>query len=439
MIRKENKCCFCGASAKESPLLKDVESGLFICPECIKKHYEAYNEIMKHTQEGDMPATRNRISFNLDSEKGRADLMNFMKEMTEQLAKSGQNRSNEHALPSPKEIKEYLDQYVIGQEQAKKYLAVAVHNHYKRLNWLSNNSEEDIKLEKSNMLMIGPTGTGKTLLASTIARMLNVPFVITDATALTEAGYVGEDVETILAKLLAAADYDTEAAEHGIVFIDEIDKIACKGENMSITRDVSGEGVQQALLKIIEGSTVSVPPQGGRKHPEQRCVNIDTRNILFICGGAFDGLSRKLEARASKRQVGYVQQNEETNEESGRTHITAKDLCSYGMIPEFVGRLPIIARLEPLDRKALKAILTEPKNALIKQYEKMFEMDGTTLKIDREVIDLIVDTAMSNNMGARGLRSICESIMLDAMYEKTEEDEFTITEEYAREKLKKYA
>ena len=330
-----------------------------------------------------------------------------------------QGRSGESAISSivlkPKEITDFLDQYVIGQTQAKRYLAVAVYNHYKRIN---NPEESDLDLEKSNILLVGQTGTGKTLLARTIAKMLDVPFTIVDATVLTEAGYVGEDVESILTRLLQEADYDVERAQRGIVFIDEIDKIARKSDNPSITRDVSGEGVQQAMLKLLEGSVVNVPPQGGRKHPEQRMIAVNTRNILFICGGAFEGIDRKISQRLNTQIVGYGTANkmEHIDRNNLLKYVAPQDLRAYGLIPEIIGRLPVITYLEPLDSKALRRILTQPKNALIKQYERLFEMDGVKLKIDDDVLDYIVDTAIEYKLGARGLRSICEAIMVDAMY-----------------------
>jgi ATP-dependent Clp protease ATP-binding subunit ClpX len=341
----------------------------------------------------------------------------------------------------PKEIKNFLDGYVIGQDQAKKVLAVAVYNHYKRLTSRIKKTDE-IELEKSNIIMVGETGTGKTLLARTIAKMLNVPFCIADATVLTEAGYVGEDVESILTRLLQAADYDVTSAERGIVYIDEIDKIARKGDNASITRDVSGEGVQQGLLKLLEGSIVNVPPQGGRKHPEQKMIAINTQNILFICGGAFDGIERKVAKRLMTSAVGFKNRadTEELDKNNMLQYISPQDLKSFGMIPELIGRLPIVTHLNPLDKETLRLILTEPKNALMKQYHRLFEMENVELKIDKDVLDFIVEKAMEFKLGARGLRSICEAIMLDAMYDtpsdKTQK-ELVITQEYAAQKLKK--
>ena len=340
---------------------------------------------------------------------------------------------------TPKDIHAFLDQYVIGQDRAKKLLSVAVYNHYKRVN---NNleAESDLELEKSNILMVGPTGTGKTLMAKTIARMLNVPFTIVDATVLTEAGYVGEDVESILSRLLQEADYDVAKAERGIVFIDEIDKIARKSDNPSITRDVSGEGVPQAMLKLLEGNVVNVPPQGGRKHPEQEFLHVNTQNILFICGGAFEGIERRIAQRLNTQVIGFNSVNKQKiDKDNLLKYVEAQDLRSYGLIPEIIGRLPVITYLDHLDRDALKRILTEPKNALMRQYEKMFELDGMKLTVDAEVLDLIVDTSIENKLGARGLRAICEAIMTDAMYEapSTNKKSFHITLKYAKEKLAK--
>ena len=345
----------------------------------------------------------------------------------------------EFQIPKPKQIKAFLDQYVIGQERAKKLLSVAVYNHYKRVIHNVLSPEDDgVELEKSNILMVGPTGTGKTLLAKTIAKMLYVPFTIVDATVLTEAGYVGEDVESILSRLLQEADYDVRQAELGIVFIDEIDKIARKSDNPSITRDVSGEGVQQAMLKLLEGNVVNVPPQGGRKHPEQEFIHVNTENILFICGGAFEGIDRHIAQRLNTQVIGYgTEAKEKVDRDNLLQYVEAQDLRKYGLIPEIIGRLPVITYLDQLDRKSLKRILTEPKNAILRQYEKLFELDGKKLVIEPGVLDLIVDTAIKNKLGARGLRSICERIMSDAMYESpsSRSKTFKLTVDYAKARL----
>ena len=343
-------------------------------------------------------------------------------------------------LLKPIDIKAHLDQYVIGQDNAKKILSVAVYNHYKRLVQPPSVDEEEIEIEKSNIVMVGQTGTGKTLLARTIAKVLNVPFCIADATVLTEAGYVGEDVEAILSRLLQAADYDVKAAQRGIVFIDEVDKIARKSDNPSITRDVSGEGVQQAMLKLLEGAVVQVPPQGGRKHPEQKMVSIDTKNILFVCGGAFDGIDRVIGKRLSTQAIGYnSNKKEKVDKDNLLQYISPQDLKGFGLIPELIGRLPVLTHLKPLDKEALRQILTEPKNSLTKQYVKLFEMDGITLSIDDEVLDYIVEKAIDFKLGARGLRSICETIMIDAMFDGPSDSEnnkeFKLTLEYAQNKI----
>jgi ATP-dependent clp protease, ATP-binding subunit clpX len=342
-------------------------------------------------------------------------------------------------LPKPKDIKEFLDQYVIGQDDAKRYLAVAVYNHYKRL--LQPKDKNDVEIEKSNIIMVGSTGTGKTLLARTIAKLLHVPFTIVDATVLTEAGYVGEDIESILTRLLQVADYNVEEAERGIVFIDEIDKIARKGDNPSITRDVSGEGVQQGLLKLLEGSVVNVPPQGGRKHPDQKMIPVNTKNILFICGGAFDGIERKIAQRLNTNVVGYSAAKEAVKIDRGNLmqYIAPQDLKSFGLIPEIIGRLPVLTYLNPLDRTALRNILTEPKNSIIKQYVKLFEMDGVKLEFEPEVFEYIVDKAIEYKLGARGLRSIVETIMNDVMFEipSQQTERFVVTLDYAKQQMGK--
>ncbi len=400
-MRNTDKCSFCGRDRKEVNLLVAGMSG-FICDLCA----EQANIIVR-----------------------------------EELKKKGEFKLNRSKLLKPHEIKAFLDQYVIGQDDAKKYLSVAVYNHYKRLLQNTKTKTDDVEIEKSNILLVGETGTGKTLLARTIARMLHVPFTIVDATVLTEAGYVGEDVESILTRLLQAADYNVEAAEKGIVFIDEIDKIARKGDNPSITRDVSGEGVQQAMLKLLEGSKVNVPPQGGRKHPEQKMIEVDTTNILFICGGAFEGIQRKIAQRLNTQIVGYsASKNRETvDSDNLLQYIAPQDLRAFGLIPEIIGRLPVITFLNPLDRQTLRNILTEPKNAIVKQYVKLFELDNIKLHFENEVLDYIVDKAIEFKLGARGLRSICEAIMIDAMFDlpSKPEAEMHITLDYATKKLEK--
>ncbi len=393
----QDKCTFCGRSRDEVNLLIAGNDG-FICDDCATQAYDIVQEEMRSHTHLDMEGIE---------------------------------------VKKPMEIKAFLDEYVIGQDEAKKHLAVAVYNHYKRL--MQKGGKDDVEIEKSNIIMVGRTGTGKTLLARTIAKMLHVPFTIVDATVLTEAGYVGEDIESILTRLLQAADYDVEAAEKGIVFIDELDKIARKGDNPSITRDVSGEGVQQGLLKLLEGSVVNVPPQGGRKHPDQKMIPVNTKNILFICGGAFDGIEKKIAARMNSMVVGFnaSQAIEKIDRENFLQYIAPQDLKSFGLIPEIIGRLPVLTYLEPLDRQALRNILTEPKNAIIRQYVKLFELDGITLKFEEEVYEYIVDKAVEFHLGARGLRSICEAIMTDMMFEipSQERKEVTVTKAYAEEKL----
>ena len=376
-------CSFCGRSDKEVKLLITGING-YICEDCAVQAYEIVQ------------------STGVTKANGKKD---------------GDGKFKLKKIPKPREIKNYLDQYVIGQDEAKRYLSVAVYNHYKRLQQPAD--ENGVEIEKSNIIMVGSTGTGKTLLARTIARLLDVPFTIVDATVFTEAGYVGEDVESILSRLLQVADYNQAAAERGIVFIDEIDKIARKSDNPSITRDVSGEGVQQSLLKLLEGSVVNVPPQGGRKHPEQEYIHVDTKNILFICGGAFDGIERKIAQRLNTHVVGYnsVQNVRKIDKEDLMKYILPQDLKSFGLIPEIIGRLPVLTHLNPLDREALRNILTEPKNSIVKQYMKLFDMDGIALTFTEEALDYMVDKAVEYKLGARGLRSIVESVMMDAMFD----------------------
>lgn len=395
------KCSFCGRDKKEVSILIAGING-HICNFCIEQAHGIVAE------EGKEKATKDPKKLN---------------------------------LLKPAEIKAHLDEHVIGQDVAKKILSVAVYNHFKRVTQTQITSVDEVEIEKSNIVMVGETGTGKTLLARTIAKILNVPFCIADATVLTEAGYVGEDVESILTRLLQSADYDVAAAERGIVFIDEVDKIARKSDNPSITRDVSGEGVQQALLKLLEGAQVNVPPQGGRKHPEQKMVSVNTKNILFICGGAFDGIDKKIARRLQTQVIGYAISNEkeEIDKSNYLQYVSPQDLRSFGLIPELIGRLPVVAYLEPLDRTALRRILTEPKNAIIKQYVKLFEMDGIKLSFDKSALEMITDKAIEFKLGARGLRSICETIMTDAMFEAptSNEKELKITNRYVLDKLKK--
>ena len=399
--KNKRRCSFCGRSEDEVGFLITGMNGC-ICDTCSEQAHEIVQETMQHNEQ----------------------------------SASGLNLKE---LPKPKDIKDFLDQYVIGQDDAKRYLSVAVYNHYKRL--LQPKDKDDVEIEKSNIIMVGSTGTGKTLLARTIAKLLHVPFTIVDATVLTEAGYVGEDIESLLTRLLQVADYNVAEAERGIVFIDEIDKIARKGDNPSITRDVSGEGVQQGLLKLLEGSVVNVPPQGGRKHPDQKMIPVNTKNILFICGGAFDGIERKIAQRLNTNVVGYSAAKEtvKIDRSNMMQYIAPQDLKSFGLIPEIIGRLPILTYLNPLDRTALRNILTEPKNSIIKQYVKLFSMDGVKLEFQPEVFEYIVDKAIEYKLGARGLRSIVETIMMDTMFEipSRKVDAFTVTLDYAKEQMSK--
>lgn len=399
----EDCCSFCGRPSSDAGMLLAGVDGSLICEDCAKMAMSVFEE---------QRISQASSKFSLDRKQ----------------------------LPKPNEIKEYLDQYVIGQDDAKKYLSVAVYNHYKRV--LQEKDENETEIEKSNVILVGRTGTGKTLLARTIARKLNVPFAIVDATVLTEAGYVGEDVESLLVRLLQACDYDVKAAEKGIVFIDEIDKISRKADNPSITRDVGGEGVQQGLLKLLEGSVVNVPPQGGRKHPEQKFIQVDTRNILFICGGAFDGIERKIAARMNRHVVGFENTGRRIDTDNLLQYVAPQDLKAFGLIPEIVGRLPILTHLEPLDRDALLRILTEPKNSIVRQYRKLFAMDGVELVLEPEVLELVVDKAIEFKLGARGLRAIVESILIDDMYDigshaSSETRKLVVSREYAEVKLSK--
>lgn len=420
MARKNSnnvlRCSFCGRSEAEgASIIPSPSSDAAICVDCIEMAAEALGIASDFSEE----ESTVRRARNANHKGARA--------------KAEENKP----IPKPAEIKAFLDQYIIGQDQAKKYLSVAVYNHYKRLAQPAD--DNDTEIEKSNIIMVGPTGTGKTLIARTIARMLNVPFTIVDATVLTQAGYVGEDIESLLTRLLQVADYDVKKAERGIVFIDEIDKIARKGDNPSITRDVGGEGVQQGLLKLLEGTVANVPPQGGRKHPEQPMIAVDTRNILFICGGAFDGIEQVIAHRLNKSFVGFStdEKTRRIERDQFMAHVAPQDLKAFGMIPEIIGRLPIVAHLLPLDREALRRILTEPKNAIVRQYVKLFAMDGVKLSFADDALDFIVDKAIEFKLGARGLRSIVETVMMNAMFDmpSTDTKEFTVTAEFCAGQL----
>ena len=420
--KDKGRCSFCGTEVPYEQLFQGVD-GRFICFDCIENAHAILAEQYPGALEGDHSEERQRRKEKNRAEAAEAGIVNT-------------GKLDLQSLPRPTQIKSFLDQYVIGQDEAKKNLSVAVYNHYKRL--LQPDSDDGVEIEKSNIILVGSTGTGKTLMARTIAKMLAVPFTIVDATVLTEAGYVGEDVESLLVRLLQEADYDLEKTERGIVFIDEIDKIARKSDNPSITRDVSGEGVQQGLLKLLEGAVVNVPPKGGRKHPEQEFIHVNTQNILFICGGAFDGIEKKIAQRLNTQVVGFESQSQtkRIDKDDLLQYIAPQDLKAFGLIPEIIGRLPIITYLEPLDREALRRILTEPKNAITKQYKKLMKMDGVRLTFDEGALDYIVDKAIQFKLGARGLRSLTETIMMDIMFDIPKQD-CVITRELAEQKLAK--
>ena len=423
MSKKDRgRCSFCGREIPFENLFQGTD-GKFICFDCVENAHEILAEQYQLGQGAEVEEDRQRRK---DKDRKEAAAAGF----------NNSGKLDMKSLPRPTQIKDFLDQYVIGQDEAKKHLSVAVYNHYKRL--LQPDSNDGVEIEKSNIILVGSTGTGKTLMARTIAKMLAVPFTIVDATVLTEAGYVGEDVESLLVRLLQEADYNLEQTERGIVFIDEIDKIARKSDNPSITRDVSGEGVQQGLLKLLEGAIVNVPPKGGRKHPEQEFIRVNTQNILFICGGAFDGIEKKIAQRLNTQVVGFESQSKtkRIDKDNMLQYIAPQDLKSFGLIPEIIGRLPIITYLEPLDRAALKRILTEPRNAITKQYEKLMKMDGIRLTFDDAALDYIVDKAVEFKLGARGLRSLTETIMMDTMFDIPQQD-CVITREMAEEKLAK--
>ena len=460
MAKNNKNCSFCGRPESQVDFFIMGQDGAHICNECAVQAAEIVKEntikksnslnIKKDQVPKPIEIKEYLDQYVIGQDEAKKFLSvavyNHYKRLMQvntnddvEIEKSNSLNIKKDQVPKPIEIKEYLDQYVIGQDEAKKFLSVAVYNHYKRL--MQENTNDDVEIEKSNIIMVGSTGTGKTLMAKTIAKKLHVPFTIVDATVLTEAGYVGEDIESILTRLLQVADYDVKSAERGIVFIDEIDKIARKSDNPSITRDVSGEGVQQGLLKLLEGAVVNVPPQGGRKHPDQKMIAVNTQNILFVCGGAFDGIEKKIASRLNTRVVGYTasKENEQVDKHNLLQYIAPQDLKSFGLIPEIIGRLPILTYLEPLDRSALRRILTEPKNSIIKQYTKLFKMDNIELRFDEDVLEYIVDKAIEFKLGARGLRSITETIMMDEMFEMPSKNvnKLQVSQHYAQSKIEK--